>query len=65
MKIDTPKCHTSTMEIMAYSKNFQLAYYKAMRGKAAIYLPGPSKDKGFSGLGLDIQYTWARQTFAF
>lgn len=55
MKIDTPKCHIFMMETMAYSKNFQLAHYIAIQVKVAIYLPGPFKDKGFSGLALDMR----------
>ena len=65
MKIDTPKCHIFMMEIMAHSKNFQLAHHTVMWGKAAIYLPGPFKGKGFSGLGLDMQYTRVHQTSVF
>jgi len=46
------------MEIMACSKNFQLANHTVMQGKAATDLPGPFNDKAFSGLGLDMRYIW-------
>lgn len=62
MKIDTPKCHIFMMEIRAYRKNFQLALHTVTWGKAAIHLPGPCKDKGFSGLGLDMKYFQVHQT---
>lgn len=65
MKTDTPKCHIFIMEIMAYSKNFQLAHHVVIQVKVAIYLPGPFKDKGFSGLALDMQHNCVNQTFVF
>lgn len=60
-----PKCHIFMMEIKAHGKNFQLANHTVTWGKAPIYFPGPSKDKGFSGLGLGMQCTRVHQTFDF
>lgn len=59
MKIDMSACHIFMMEIKAHVKNFQLANHTVTWGKAAKYSPGPSKDKGFSGLGLGAIYSGA------
>lgn len=50
------------MEIRAHRRNFQIALHTETWGKVAIDLPGPCKDKGFSGLGLDMRYFQVHQT---
>lgn len=64
MEIDTSKCHISMRQLIAYNKKFWLAHHTVIQGQAAISMPMLSKDKGFTGLGLDMQYSCMHQTSA-